>query len=54
MSDYTLTIKADEKIGVLDDITDVITDHGAYVTIVMISVQYFHCMDKKELYIQVV
>ena len=39
MSDYTLTIKADEKIGVLDDITDVITDHGANITYAHIFVE---------------
>ena len=32
MSDYSLTIKTDEKKGVLDDITDVITDHGANIS----------------------
>ena len=39
MSDYPLTIKADEKIGVLDDITDVITDHGANITYAHIFVE---------------
>lgn len=32
MSDYSLTIKTDEKKGVLDDITDVITAHGANIS----------------------
>lgn len=32
MSDYTLTIKSTEKKGVLDDITDVITAHGANIS----------------------
>ena len=39
MSDYTLTIKADEKIGVLDDITDVITEHGVNITYAHIFVE---------------
>ena len=39
MSDYTLTIKADEKKGVLDDITDVITDHGANISYVHLFVE---------------
>ncbi|WP_405270794.1 DUF5612 domain-containing protein [Methanobrevibacter sp.] len=39
MSDYTLTIKADEKKGVLDDITDVITNHGANISYVHLFVE---------------
>ena len=39
MSDYTLTIKADEKKGVLDDITDVITTHGANISYVHLFVE---------------
>ena len=39
MSDYTLTIKADEKKGVLDDITDVITEHGANISYVHLFVE---------------
>ena len=39
MSDYTLTIKSDEKKGVLDDITDVITDHGANISYVHLFVE---------------
>ena len=40
MSDYTLTIKSHEKKGVLDDITDVITNHGA-------NISYVHLFVKK-------
>ena len=39
MSDYTLTIKADEKIGVLDDVTDVITEHGVNIIYANIFVE---------------
>ncbi|WP_305515547.1 MULTISPECIES: DUF5612 domain-containing protein [unclassified Methanobrevibacter] len=39
MSDYTLTIKSDEKTGVLDDITDVIADHGANISYVHLFVE---------------
>lgn len=39
MSDYTLTIKSDEKKGVLDDITDVITSYGANISYVHLFVE---------------
>lgn len=39
MSDYTLTIKSAEKKGVLDDITDVITSHGANISYVHLFVE---------------
>ena len=39
MSDYTLTIKSDEKKGVLYDITDVITAHGANISYVHLFVE---------------
>ena len=39
MTDYTLTIKADEEKGVLDDITDVITDHGVNISYVNLFVE---------------
>jgi energy-converting hydrogenase B subunit Q len=39
MSDYTLTIKSNEKKGVLDDITDVITNHGANIIYVHLFVE---------------
>ena len=39
MNDYTLTIKSDEKKGVLDDITDVITAHGANISYVHLFVE---------------
>lgn len=39
MNDYTLTIKSDEKKGVLDDITDVISDHGANISYVHLFVE---------------
>ena len=39
MTDYTLTIKSDEKKGVLDDITDVITSHGANISYVHLFVE---------------
>lgn len=39
MNDYTLTIKSDEKKGVLYDITDVITDHGANISYVHLFVE---------------
>ena len=32
MTDYSITIKSEEKKGVLDDITDVITNHGANIS----------------------
>ena len=39
MSDYALTIKSHEKKGVLDDITDVITSHGANISYVHLFVE---------------
>lgn len=39
MNDYTLTIKSNEKKGVLDDITDVITEHGANISYVHLFVE---------------
>ena len=39
MTDYNLTIKSDEKKGVLDDITDVITNHGANISYVHLIVE---------------
>ena len=39
MSDYTLTIKSDEKKGVLDDITDIITNHGANISYVHLFIE---------------
>ena len=39
MSDYTLTIKSDEKKGVLGDITDVITSHGVNISYVHLFVE---------------
>ena len=39
MSDYTLTIKSDEKKGVLSDITDVITEYGANISYVHLFVE---------------
>ena len=39
MNDYTLTIKSNEKKGVLYDITDVITDHGANISYVHLFVE---------------
>ena len=39
MNDYTLTIKSDEKKGVLYDITDVITAHGANISYVHLFVE---------------
>ena len=39
MNDYTLTIKSDEKKGVLDDITDVITAHGANISYVHLFIE---------------
>ncbi len=39
MSDYTLTIKSHEEKGVLDDITDVITTHGANISYVHLFVE---------------
>lgn len=39
MNDYTLTIKSNERKGVLDDITDVITAHGANISYVHLFVE---------------
>ena len=39
MSDYTLTIKSHERKGVLDDITDFITTHGANISYVHLFVE---------------
>lgn len=39
MSDYTLAIKSSEEKGVLDDITDVITAHGANISYVHLFVE---------------
>ena len=39
MNDYTLTIKSDEKKGVLYDITDVITEYGANISYVHLFVE---------------
>ncbi|WP_458406119.1 DUF5612 domain-containing protein [Methanobrevibacter sp.] len=39
MNDYTLTIKSSEKKGVLYDITDVITAHGANISYVHLFVE---------------
>ena len=39
MYDYTLTIKTNEKKGVLDNITDVITNHGANISYVHLFVE---------------
>lgn len=39
MNDYTLTIQSYEKKGVLDDITDVITSHGANISYVHLFVE---------------
>ena len=39
MSDYTLTIKSDENKGVLDDITDIITEHGANISYVHLFIE---------------
>ena len=39
MDDYTLTIKSIEKKGVLEDITDVITSHGANISYVHLFVE---------------
>ncbi len=39
MNDYALTIKSYEKKGVLDDITDVITNHGANISYVHLFVE---------------
>ena len=39
MRDYTLTIKSDEKKGVLYDITDVITEYGANISYVHLFVE---------------
>ena len=39
MCDYSITIKSDEKKGVLDDITDVITSHGANISYVHLFVE---------------
>ena len=39
MTDYTLTIKADENKGVLDEITDIISQHGANISYVNLFVE---------------
>ena len=39
MNDYTLTIKSREKKGVLDDITDIITEHGANISYVHLFIE---------------
>ena len=39
MSDYTLTIKSDEKKGVLDDITDIISGYGANISYVHLFIE---------------
>lgn len=39
MNDYTLTIKSHENKGVLDEITDVITSHGANISYVHLFVE---------------
>ena len=39
MNDYTLTIKTDEKKGVLDDITDIISGHGANISYVHLFIE---------------
>lgn len=39
MNDYTLTIKSHEKKGVLDDITDIITEHGANISYVHLFIE---------------
>ena len=39
MNDYTLTIQSYEKKGVLDNITDVITSHGANISYVHLFVE---------------
>ena len=39
MNDYSLTIKTDEKKGVLDDITDIITEHGANISYVHLFIE---------------
>ena len=39
MSDYSLTIKAYERKGVLDDITDVISEHGANISYVHLFIE---------------
>ena len=39
MNDYTLTIKSAERKGVLDDVTDVITAHGANISYVHLFVE---------------
>ena len=39
MSDYTLTIISYERKGVLDDITDVITLHGANISYVHLFIE---------------
>ena len=39
MNDYTLTIKSAEKKGVLDNVTDVITAHGANISYVHLFVE---------------
>ena len=39
MNDYTLTIRSYEKKGVLDDITDIITEHGANISYVHLFIE---------------
>ncbi|KZX13322.1 DUF5612 domain-containing protein [Methanobrevibacter oralis] len=39
MKDYSITIKTDEKKGVLDDITDIITSHGVNISYVHLFVE---------------
>ena len=39
MNDYTLTIKTLEKKGVLDDITDIITEYGANISYVHLFIE---------------
>ena len=39
MTDYTFTIRTYEKKGVLDEITDVITSHGANISYVHLFVE---------------
>ena len=39
MNDYTLTIQSYEKKGVLDNITDVISSHGANISYVHLFVE---------------
>lgn len=41
MNDYALTIKSDERKGVLHDITDVITNHGANISYVHLFLEKY-------------